>query len=146
MGDLPDSLTGRTAFLLRLATARAEEMGEEALRDEGVSGREYGVLELLAHRSPRTQIDLGRELHIDRTTGAALLAGLEARGLVHRTVDPANRRANLVTLTPAGETLRARASSVLAACDDRFQARLSAEERAAMRAMLHRLLDDRVGG
>ena len=146
MGDLPDSLAGRTAFLLRLATARAEEMGEAALRDQGISGREYGVLELLAHRSPRTQIDLGRELHIDRTTGAALLAGLESRGLVRRTVDPANRRANLVSLTADGESLRARASAVLAACDDRFQARLSPEDRAAMRRILRSLLDDRVGG
>ncbi|MFC5065562.1 MarR family winged helix-turn-helix transcriptional regulator [Actinomycetospora atypica] len=146
MGDLPESLAGRTAFLLRLATARAEEMGEAALRDEGISGREYGVLELLAHRSPRSQIDLGRELHVDRTTGASLLAGLEARGLVRRTVDPANRRANLVTLTAAGEALRARASDVLAACDDRFQARLSGEERAAMRRMLRSLLDEGVGG
>lgn len=141
MGDLPDSLTGRTAFLLRLATARAEEMGEAALRDEGIGGREYGVLELLAHRSPRTQIELGRELHIDRTTCAALLAGLEARGLLRRTADPSNRRANHVTLTPRGEAQRHRASAVLADCDDRFQARLTSGERAALRRSLRTLTD-----
>lgn len=141
VADLPDSLAGRTAFLLRLAVTRAEEMGEAALRDEGITGREYGVLELLGHRSPRTQIALARELHLDRTTCAALLSGLDARGLVRRTPDPSNRRANLVTLTPEGEARRARASIVLAACDDRFQARLSDEERAAIRRMLRILID-----
>jgi hypothetical protein len=49
--DLPESLTGRTAFLLRLALTRAEAMGELALREIGVAGREYGLLELLGHRS-----------------------------------------------------------------------------------------------
>ena len=140
MPDLPESLTGRTAFLLRLALARAESMGEVALREIGVAGREYGILELLGHRSPQTQIALGRELHIDRTTCAALLGGLDERGLVRRAADPANRRANLISLTADGERLRAAASSALAACDDRLQVGLSDGERSEMRRMLQILI------
>lgn len=139
MPHLPDSLTGRTAFLLRMALARAEEMGEAALREIGITGREYGILELLGDRSPRTQIALGRDLRIDRTTCAALLSDLDQRGLVRRVVDPSNRRANLVTLTLEGERRRAAASRVLADCDERFQARLSGQERAALRRLLRTL-------
>ena len=140
MPDLPDSLTGRTAFLLRMALARAEEMGEAALADTGIDGREYGLLELMADGAPRTQIALGRDLRIDRTTCAALLSGLDDRGLVQRTADPSNRRANLVTLTPEGEHRRAVASRTLADCDERFQARLSSRERAALRRLLRTLV------
>lgn len=142
MVDLPPHLRHRTAVLLRLAAGRAEQMGEAALRDQGISGREYGILELLAHGSPRTQIELARDLHIDRTTCAALLARLEQRNLIVRAADPTNRRANHVTLTGDGETRRARASQVLHGCDDQFQANLSAQEQATLQRLLHILVED----
>lgn len=62
--------------------------------------------------------------------------GCRARGLVSRGRDPANRRAYLVTLTETGEQLRARASHVLAACDDRFLAALTPRERTRLRSTL----------
>ena len=138
--DLPETLTDRVAFLLQLALARAQVMGEQALKELGISGREYGVLAVLATGSPSAQHHVGAALGIDRTTTMALLAGLEARGLVRRSRDPANRRAYLVTLTEAGEDVRARAAQVLTDCDDRFLDPLPSEERAWLRHTLRRLL------
>lgn len=138
--DLPNALTDRVAFLLQVALARAQSMGEGALSDLGVSGREYGLLAVLASGAPSAQHRVGAVLGIDRTTTMALLSGLEARGLVHRSRDPADRRVHRTTLTDAGEQLRAHAAQVLADCDDRFLSPLPAEDRDHLRHLLQELL------
>lgn len=140
MSDLPAALTDRTAFLLQLAVARVQALGEEALVELGVGGREYGALAVLAHLAPCTQIAVGRALGIDRTTTVAVLGGLEERGLVDRSLDPTNRRAYLVSLTAAGDQARARAAEVLVACEDRFLAPLDDSERAQLHGTLVRLI------
>lgn len=139
MQHLPDALTERVAFLLQLALARAQGMGEQALAELGISGREYGVLAILEEASS-AQHQIGATLGIDRTSTSKLLAGLDAAGLVSRVRDPANRRAHQVSLTPAGEKLRAAAAVVLADCDDRFLAPLAPEERTRLGNALRRLL------
>jgi len=137
---LPDALTDRVAVLLQVVLVRAQAMGERALTELGISGREYGVLAQLEHGPATAQHQLGGPLGIDRTSTMTLLAGLEAHGLLSRSRDPTNRRAYLVTLTDAGEQLRARASHVLADCDDRFLAPLPPHERTRLRRTLIRLL------
>lgn len=137
---LPDALTDRVAFLLQLALTRAQEMGEQALAELDVNGREYGVLALLQHGTPSAQHRVGAALGIDRTSTMTLLAGLEARGLVRRVRDAADRRAYLVTLTGAGEQLRARAAAVLVDCDDRFLSPLPDAERTRLRWTLRQLV------
>lgn len=139
LSDLPSTLTDRVAFLLQLALARAQAMGEQALTELGISGREYGVLAVLREGSPSAQHQLGAALGVDRTSTVKLLVGLEARGLISRAHDPANRRAYLVTLTPAGDRLRRRAADVLADCDDRFLAPLAPTARNALRKALLQL-------
>lgn len=138
--DLPEALTDRVAFLLQLALTRAQQMGEQALAELGITGREYGILALLEHGTPSAQHHVGAALGIDRTTTMTLLAGLEARGLVHRSRDPTNRRAYLITATEAGQQLRERAARLLADCDDRFLEPLPVEERARLRSALQQLL------
>jgi DNA-binding MarR family transcriptional regulator len=46
---------------------------------------------------------------MDRTTLTAALKPLERRGLLRITVDPSDRRGRLLTLTPKGRKLLARA-------------------------------------
>lgn len=139
---LPETLTTRVAFLLQLALARAQAMGEQALRELGINGREYGILALLEGSAPAppAQHRLGAALGIDRTTTVKILTALENRGLVDRTPDPANRRAYLVTLTAAGDRLRVHAATVLADCDERFLDRLPDDEKTHLRAVLTTLI------
>lgn len=120
MPDLPVALTDRVTFLMQLALGRAQAMGEEALSGLGLRGREYGALALLEHAALASQHELGATLGLDRTTTMTLIAGLESRGLVARTRDPADRRAYRITLTRSGDKLRARAATILADCEDRF--------------------------
>lgn len=138
--DLPTTLTDRVAFLLQLALARAQELGEQALAELGISGREYGVLAVLEAGPPSVQHRVGAALGIDRTSTVSLLGGLEERGLVTRVRDPANRRAYLVRLSPAGDRLRAHAADLLVDCDERFLAPLPPAARARLRTELQQLI------
>jgi DNA-binding MarR family transcriptional regulator len=137
---MPEALTDRVAFLLRLALVRAETLGEQALTELGISGREYGILALLERGPTSTQRQLGASLGVDRTTTVALLSGLQARGLISRLRDPGNRRAHQVALTDAGEELRGRAAAALTRCDERFLAPLPADQRSQLRVILLNLL------
>lgn len=138
---LPRALSKRTAFLLQVATQRAQRMGEDALAETGISGREYGVLALLEGGSRSSQRQIGAALGIDRTTTTALLKELEERRLVQRTPDALDRRANTVTLTDAGELVRAAAALVLADCEDRYLQGLDSAERQTLHRILQRLVN-----
>jgi DNA-binding MarR family transcriptional regulator len=64
---------------------------------------------------PHAVGELGEALGLDSGTLTPLLKRLEAAGLVSRQRDAADERRVLVSLTPAGEALKARAAHVPAA-------------------------------
>lgn len=139
MDEVPETLTRTTAFLLQLALARAQAMGEIALTGLGLTGRQYGLLALLEDRPTVAQHRLGAALGVDRSTTATLAAALARRALVDRHRDPADRRAYVITLTAEGEALRARAAALLEDCDQRFLAPLAPAEKERLRAALRAL-------
>src|SRR5512143_2011426 len=51
---------------------------------------------------PPSQLEAAQRLSIDRTTMVDLLDELDAKGLVERRPDPADRRRNIVALTETG--------------------------------------------
>lgn len=138
---LPESLSARTAYLLQRAADRANAMGEEDLGPLGITPREYGVLAVLAERSPLTQTRIGAILGLDRTTILKLGAALERKGLVERARDEHDRRAYAVALTPAGDRLRGHALTLLLACEGRFLRPLVAEQRDQLHDLLARVID-----
>ena len=78
-------------------------------------------------------------LGYDRSYLVGLLDDLEKRGLIERKRDPADRRRHLVKLTPAGKKTLAKLRALQRSIDDDFFAPLSAEERAKLHTLLHRL-------
>ncbi len=68
---------------------------------------DYVVLGGLEHDSAPTQAQLAITVRRDKTRLIVILDRLEARGLLHRTPDPDDRRNRIVTLTDAGRTLLA---------------------------------------
>jgi DNA-binding MarR family transcriptional regulator len=137
--ELPDALTDRIAFALRLALLRAERMGEATLHELGLQGREYGILALLADGPVARQHELGAVLGIDRTTTAKVVRALVDRGLVVRRPADGDARALVLALTPEGGRIRSEAAVRLERCDADFLAPLSATERSALHAALVRL-------
>lgn len=63
---------------------------------------QFGVLLVLDDHGSMDQSALGALAAIDRSTLTPLLDRLEARGLVTKAMDPANRRRRIITLTDTG--------------------------------------------
>jgi len=72
------------------------------------------VLRRLA-AGPLNQRCLADALHIDKAYTTVLVDDLERRGLVARAPHPGDRRAKLVTLTPAGQDAVRRSEEILGA-------------------------------
>lgn len=134
-GPLP-ALAGRLGYLLKHARERLGELTAEVLAPLRVTGRQVGVLIAIDDRVPLSQQEVARRLGVDRTTMVALIDELETAGLVQRRPDPADRRRNVVALTPAGTATLEQASRATRDAERRFLGSLSAPEEAAFRQAL----------
>lgn len=95
------------------------------LAAHGLSMWAYVALSHLAREPAGTQLALARAIGYDKTRLIGLLDTLERDGLITRTPDPADRRARIVTLTPAGATLHAAAQADVRAMEERLLADLT---------------------
>ncbi len=79
-------------------------------------GMSYVRVKALRHLvpGPRTMTQLAAELATDAPYATIIVGDLEARGLLERTIDPADRRRKLVSLTTAGRRLARTAERLLA--------------------------------
>ena len=92
----------------RAARALARRF-DEALRPVGLTNGQFSLLMSLNRPSPAPMRAVASLLAMDRTTLTAALKPLERRGLVELRPDPKDRRSRLITLTPDGSSLLARA-------------------------------------
>ncbi|MCU0633756.1 MAG: MarR family transcriptional regulator [Gemmatimonadaceae bacterium] len=118
-----------SAHVVRRATAKV-------LAPLGVTPREFGVLDTLATDGPMTQRALGERRRVDRTSMVALIDDLEARGLVLREVDPEDRRAHAVCVTPRGRRLALEARAEVEAVEADFLAPLAPADRRTLKRAL----------
>ncbi len=95
----------------RAARALARRF-DDALRPLGLTNGQFSLMMSLNRPEPPTMASVAALLAMDRTTLTAALRPLRRRGLVSVAVDSADRRARLLTLTPKGKKLLARAVPV----------------------------------
>jgi len=89
---------------------------------------------------PESQRDLARRLHYDPSNITSLADSLEARGLIERRADAADRRFRLLALTPAGEQLQASLEERLAQ-PPAFLQRLTQDEQKQLLLLLTKIFD-----
>jgi len=92
---------------------------------------DYVVLGGLEHDSAPTQAQLATTVRRDKTRLIVILDRLEARGLLHRTPDPDDRRNRIVTLTDAGRTLLAECRRDIRTMESDLLSTLSSPDRTA---------------
>jgi DNA-binding MarR family transcriptional regulator len=78
---------------------------DEALRPLGLTNGQFSLLMSLNRPRPPSIGSVAALLAMDRTTLTANLKPLERRGLVAVTVDEADKRSRLMTLTAAGRSI-----------------------------------------
>ncbi|MEV1240852.1 MarR family winged helix-turn-helix transcriptional regulator [Nonomuraea sp. NPDC050022] len=130
----------RLGYLLKHANLRLAQHTGPALEPYGVDGRELAVLNVLDSADPLSQQEAATRLRIDRTTMVAMIDTLEGKKLVSRRPHPADRRKNMVELTPRGrDTLRDGGQAVDEA-ERTFLAKLTPEDAARLRELLDKLI------
>lgn len=78
---------------------------EEALAPFGISPAQWNALNQLERRGPLSQRQLAAAIQREPATITRSIDKLEKAGLVERHPDPNDRRANVISLTPAGTDL-----------------------------------------
>ena len=109
----------------------AEEAGQD-----GLTQRQFAVLEAVSHKSGLTQTDLVRATGIDRSTLADLVARMTTKGLLEREKSTLDARAKAVRLSPAGQAALEAARPTVEAADKRIMALLPKGKRDAFLELL----------
>jgi len=95
----------------RAARALARRF-DDALRPIGLTNGQFSLMMSLNRPAPPDMGAVASLLGMDRTTLTAALKPLQRRRLLNISVDPADRRSRIMTLTPKGRRLLARAIPV----------------------------------
>jgi DNA-binding MarR family transcriptional regulator len=139
----PSRIRDRPTWLISRAYGRSSGLLNDgfAASGTGLRGYHYRLLAALEEWGPVGQADLGRSTGVDRSDVANALAELERRGLVERTVNPDNRRRNIVAITRAGSEQLQALDRVLDEIQERVLAPLSPAERRQLTTLLRKLVD-----
>jgi DNA-binding MarR family transcriptional regulator len=137
----PERLRGLHSRLLGLASGHADRLVGQALAGADARKWHYGVLVALREGGPGSQSELSTRTGIYRSDLVAVINELADQGHVERTPDPADRRRNVITLTPQGRRHLRRLDQLVDTAQDALLAPLSPGEREQFAAMLRRLVD-----
>jgi DNA-binding MarR family transcriptional regulator len=143
--DLPAGLRADLGWLLGQVVQAYALAAGRVLGEFPGGGRGYLTLVAAVGQSARNQVELARQLGIDRTVMVYLLDDLVKAGLVERRLDPADRRNRLIVATEAGRARQAALGHVLHGTIEEFLAPLTGDERAAFEVTLHRLIEHNLG-
>ncbi|OKJ09102.1 MarR family winged helix-turn-helix transcriptional regulator [Kitasatospora sp. CB01950] len=111
--------------LLAQAATVADRLVGDRLAAEGARKWHFAVLVALAETGPTSQAELSRRTGIYRSDMVAVLNELAATDCIHRTPDPADRRRNTITLTPAGHHRLARLDALVTEAETELLAPLT---------------------
>jgi DNA-binding MarR family transcriptional regulator len=112
------------------------------LQDAGISFTQLKCLGLLSEADAALSLGwLSEETGLSLAAVSRAVDGLVQRGEVKRAEDPSDRRAKLLTVTARGRSTYERLASVRAAGVQRFVESLEADERDALGAALHPIVE-----
>ncbi|MDH4467008.1 MAG: MarR family transcriptional regulator [Bacteriovoracaceae bacterium] len=101
---------------------------------------QLGLLMLLKELGPMSQVDLGMELDIDKTTMVKLIDDLEINKFVARTSSQTDRRINMLEITTMGLRKLEKASGVRLNFEKDFLSKLTSIEKKILIDSIAKLL------
>jgi MarR family transcriptional regulator, lower aerobic nicotinate degradation pathway regulator len=136
----PARLQTLPTWLISQTGIHAHRLLSDALATADARGYDYRVMAALQEFGPLSQVTLGRRTDMDRSDVAETVDDLAQRGLVERSSDPADRRRNIITITPAGSRRLRRLDRLMREVQDKLLAPLSQRDRQTLVRMLTRVL------
>ena len=115
---------------------------DEAVSPFGLTALQYTALTVLERRPGETSAELARNSFVRAQTMGQMITYLEEEGLVHRIVDPTNRRQSKIFLTTNGRSVVEQLRDPAAAIESDMVADLTPAQVAALR---HSLRSCRLG-
>ena len=131
--------TGTIVLLTRLARAVYLRSSVDLV---GMNLRNMVVLAYLRDHPGASQQAMTEQLSMDSNTGVLVLNDLEDLEYVERRRDPADRRRHIVDITDGGLEALEQAEVAQGSIEDEILGGLSAAERAELRRLLVRALED----
>ena len=137
--DVPEPFPVPIGLRLNQAARAVERAFDEALAEAGGTLSTWLILLNLKIHRPANQKDLAEKVGVREATLTHHLNAMDARGLITRTRDAANRRIQVVTLTEAGEAAFLRLRSTAMAFDTQLRSGLSDTDVARLGELLSQL-------
>ena len=128
-------------YLLAAASDGASAQFHAQVRKAGLRVPEWRVLACLHDRDGEMITQLARFALVEQSRLTRIIIQMEERGLVLRQSDPKDGRRVRVFMTPQGRTLPQQQVTQAKAQEASLLARLSAEDAARLKPILHALLD-----
>jgi DNA-binding MarR family transcriptional regulator len=141
MPRFPEELVGSTAFLLKRLGFAAKEQAMRAYEESGLGPYHHAILVALDEETHETQGSIADALGYDRGQLVGLLDELEERGLIERRRDPADRRRQIVNMTPAGKKALNRLRGIAQRLEDDLLSPLDPVEQRRLHELLLRLAE-----
>jgi len=113
-------LASSPSHLMHRALQLALDIYAEETGSDGLTQRQFAVLEAVSMKSGLTQTDLVRATGIDRSTLADLVSRMTTKGLLDREKSVVDARAKAVRLSVAGQTALDAARPKVEAADKRI--------------------------
>ena len=134
-------LWSRPGFLVRrLHQIHAGLFAEECAAFD-VTPVQFAILTVLADGKRLDQVSLSAAVGVDRASGTDVIKRLQRRGYVSRTPSGEDRRAKLVSITPAGRALFEEMHGAMERSQARLISPLSAEELAEFTRLMLKLVE-----
>jgi DNA-binding MarR family transcriptional regulator len=137
----PEELVSSTLFLLKRLGMTAKEKSLAGFDAAGLHPYHHAILAVLDEGQRETQGAIADALGYDKGQLVGLLDELEEGGLVVRQRDQADRRRQIVQMTPAGRKALDKLRKLSATIEDDFLAPLDDKEREQLHAALLRLAE-----
>jgi DNA-binding MarR family transcriptional regulator len=138
--ELPAALVDHAGYLAVRLGQRAQAAFEDAIVSLDLRPAQFDFLVTLAEHGAISQRRAAEVLGVDAARIVALTDLMASRGVVTRTVDPQDRRRNLVALTRPGRTLVTKALRLSSKVEDDLLRVLDASEQETLRRLLQKTL------
>lgn len=132
-------------FLIRRAHQVAVGLFMEEAAAFDTTPVQFGLLNALLDAPGIDQVTLAERVALDVATAGSALGRLEAKGLVRREADPADRRRRLIRVTSEGVRLVSAMKRAAARAQERMLSRLPPAERGRFMDLLSAFVRGQAG-
>jgi DNA-binding MarR family transcriptional regulator len=129
-------------YLVKRVELAARARIDEIVRPAGLTTNQYTALTVLEGHDDMSSAQLARHSFVTAQSMADMITTLEARGLIERHRDRADRRRLVVALTAEGRVLLDRYRDVVATLEDSMLTGLSKQDTATLRSIMNTCYDN----